>query len=170
MTLLFALLLVACAVAVITDLRARRIPNWLTASLAVCALGLQTMHGWTAFANALACGVLVFFVGSFAHRGKILGGGDVKLLAAGACALAFPAGIIFVLYTFIGGGFLAIGFALAQHRLRRTFANVRDIAVTRMAIPDSTSSARMPYAIAIAFGAVATVLAETILPAVRIPL
>jgi prepilin peptidase CpaA len=170
MTSLFALLLIACAVAVVTDLNARRIPNWLTVSLAAFALGLQATHGWIAFANAFACGVLVLFVGSFAHRAKILGGGDVKLLAAGACTLGFPAGIIFVLYTFIGGGFLALGFAIAQRRLRSTFANVRDLAVTRTAIPDTASSARMPYAVAIAFGALATVLAETILPAVRIPL
>jgi hypothetical protein len=69
----------------------------------------------------------------------------------------------------MGGGILAIGFALAQRRLRNTFVNIRALAQTRTLLENAAPSARMPYAIAIAFGATVLALADTILPALRFP-
>jgi hypothetical protein len=43
------------------------------------------------------------------------------------------------------------------------------MAQTRTLLADSPASARMPYALAIAFGATATALANTIFPALRFP-
>jgi prepilin peptidase CpaA len=163
------LLLAACAMAVWTDLRTRRIPNWLTSALAAGALALHLPHGWTGVGSALAAGIVIFVLGTFAHSMRILGGGDVKLLAAGGLALGYPDCVLFILYTFLGGGVLAIAFALAQRRLRSTLANVRALAQTRTLLDDAAPSARMPYAIAIAFGSLIVALADTILPAVRFP-
>jgi prepilin peptidase CpaA len=163
------LLLAACAVAVVTDLRERKIPNWLTAALAAGALAIHLTQGWIAVGSALAACIVVFVLGTFAHSARVLGGGDVKLLAAGALAVGYPDSVLFLLYTFLGGGVLALIFALAQRRLLRTLANVRAIAQTRTLLDDAAPSARMPYAIAIAFGAVLVALADTILPAVRFP-
>ena len=42
------LLLAACAIAVFTDVRKRKIPNWLTAGLAAGALALHVPQGWVA--------------------------------------------------------------------------------------------------------------------------
>lgn len=163
------LLLVACAVAVCTDIRKRKIPNWLTAGLAASAFAFHLPQGWGAVAGALAAGVVVFVLGTVAHSMRVLGGGDVKLLAAGALALGFPDTLIFVLYTFLGGGIFGVGFALAKRRLRSTLVNVRALAQTRTLLDDAAPSVRMPYAIAIAFGAVIVTLADTILPAMRFP-
>lgn len=163
------LLLAVCVVAVYTDVRARKIPNWLTGGFAAGALAIHLSQSWTIVAGALAAAVLIFLLGTFAHGVRILGGGDVKLLAAGTLAVGYPDCILFVLYTFVGGGVLAVVFALAQRRLRTTLVNVRAMAQTRTLLDDPAPSARMPYAIAIAFGAAIVALANTILPALRFP-
>jgi prepilin peptidase CpaA len=163
-----ALLLAACAIAVGTDLRARKIPNWLTGALAVIALAFHVTQGWAVIGGAVAVATGIFLLGTFAHRAHVLGGGDVKLIAAGALALGYPDCVIFVLYTFLGGGLLALVFALAQGRLRSTLVNVRVLAQTRTLIDPAAPSARMPYAIAIAFGALTVALADSILPVVRL--
>ena len=163
------LLLTACAVAIFTDVRRRKIPNWLTASLAAGALAIHVTQGWIAVGSALAACIVVFTLGTFAHSARVLGGGDVKLLAAGALAVGYPDCVLFVIYTFLGGGVLAVVFALAQRRLRSTLANVRAMAQTRTLLDDAAPSARMPYAIAIACGSLFVALADTILPAMRFP-
>ncbi len=164
-----SLLLIACAIAVCTDLRERKIPNWLTGALAACALSFHVAQGWASVGVALTAAGCIFLLGTVAHRARVLGGGDVKLLASGALAVSYPDCGMFLLYTFLGGGVLAVMFALAQRRLRTTLINVRMLAQTRTLLGDSAPSARMPYAIAIAFGAIAVALADTILPAVRFP-
>jgi prepilin peptidase CpaA len=169
MTLEIDLLLAACAVAVYTDVRRRRIPNWLTAGLAAGAFAVHVPQGWAVAGSALAAGLVIFALGTVAHSARVLGGGDVKLLAAGALALGYPDCVLFVLYTFLGGGILAVAFALAQRRLRSTLVNVRAMAQTRTLLNDAAPSARMPYAIAIASGAAIVALADTILPAMRFP-
>jgi len=163
------LLLSACAIAIVTDVRRRKIPNWLTAALAIGALALHVPQGLATVGGALAAGTVIFFLGTVAHSVRVLGGGDVKLLAAGALAVGYPDCVLLILYTFLGGGVLGILFALAQGRVRTTLANVRAIAQTRTLLDDAAPSAKMPYAIAIAFGAVIVTLANTILPAVRFP-
>jgi prepilin peptidase CpaA len=163
------LLLAACAIAVFTDVRKRKIPNWLTAGLAAGALALHVPQGWVAVGTSLAACVVVFALGTIAHRVGVFGGGDVKLLAAGSLAVGYPDCLPFVLYTFLGGGVLAVAFALAQRRLRSTLANVRALAQTHTLLDDAAPSARMPYAIAIASGAAILALADTILPAMRFP-
>lgn len=84
-----ALAFVVAVVASVTDLRTRRIPDWLTLSAASAGLGVHIADARTALATtlltsalgALACAVLPFV---FSRSGKI-GLGDVKLfLAIGA--------------------------------------------------------------------------------------
>jgi prepilin peptidase CpaA len=169
MNIELVLLLAACTVGIWTDVRERKIPNWLTGGLAAGALVAHVPQGFAVVGAAVAAAVALFIVGTLAHSCGILGGGDVKLLAAGALAAGYPDCLVFVLYTFMGGGALAVVFAIAQGRLRSTLVNVRALAQTRTLLAESAPSARMPYAIAIAFGAAAVALAETILPAVRFP-
>jgi prepilin peptidase CpaA len=104
---LFALL---CCAAII-DLRSRRIPNWLTISLATAGL-VQTFlpaHGITlgqALLGLLAG--LVLKMGLFMLRGG--GGGDVKLLAA----VGAWVGSLAVFEIFIVATLLAAVLALVQ--------------------------------------------------------
>jgi prepilin peptidase CpaA len=81
--------LAVAAVACATDLKARRIPNWLTLGAAAGAFGFfLTGQGWQGLgwsAAGWAVGLAMFFP-VFVLRG--IGGGDVKLLAALGVALS----------------------------------------------------------------------------------
>jgi len=174
MTFAMWLVLGACAIAVATDLRSRRIPNWLTAALAVAALGLHAAGGLAAVGIALAILVGVMFLGLIAFSFGWLGGGDVKLLAAGAAALGFPDAVPFLVYTAIGGGILAVVFAVVTGRVGSVMTNVglmlRPFAYKGTQAVAPTSGIMLPYAVAIAFGAIAVALSHNALPFLRLPL
>jgi len=168
------LVLGACAVAVATDVATRRIPNLLTAALAVAALALHATMGWKSLLLAclmLACVLLLGFV-AFSFRW--LGGGDVKLLAAVAATLGFPDAVPFLIYTSIAGGVLAIVVAIAMGRLGSVFRSValalRPFAFKGTVAVAPKSPIKLPYAVAIASGAAAVALSHTVVPFLRLPL
>src|SRR6478735_3308063 len=82
---LVATLAIALLVAAFTDLRSRRIGNWLTGSIALgaplfwwaCGLAL-----WPAIALQLAVALATFAVLAVLFALRAMGGGDVKLLTA----------------------------------------------------------------------------------------
>ena len=174
MTLAIWLVLGACAVAVATDVAARRIPNALTLSLALAALIIHATQGWTSLAVAIAALCGVTFVGFLAFNFGWLGGGDVKLLAAAAAAFGFPDALSFLLYTAIGGGVLAIVFAVATGRfapvMRSVVLILRPFAFKGTAPVPPRNPIMLPYGCAIAFGAVLVALSHTTAPFLRLPL
>ena len=147
-------LVAAVAIAVVTDVRARRIPNLLTFS----ALGLGFLLNALAFQGdglvhsaqgaVLGLAILLPF-----HVLRGLGAGDVKLMAA-IGALKGPE---FVIYTFawaaIFGGVLAMIGLLRSRRVGLAFSHL--IYFRFFPRPDGTfiSAGRLPYAPAIALGA-----------------
>lgn len=100
-----------------SDVASRRIPNRLAGLLAL--VGLARI-GWELAAGgavgpaaadlALAGGVLA--AGAAAFGFGWFGGGDVKLMAAGALWLGAEAGWAFLIGTAAAGGALALGFLL----------------------------------------------------------
>jgi Flp pilus assembly protein protease CpaA len=98
----------------------------------------------------------------------------VKLLAAGAAALGFPDAVPFLVYTAIGGGVLALVFAAVTGRLgtvlRSVALIVRPFAYKGTTPVAPTDPIMLPYAIAIAFGAVAVALSHSAAPFLRLPL
>jgi prepilin peptidase CpaA len=174
MTLAIWLVLTACALAVVTDVATRRIPNPLTAALALAALGLAAAHGAFAVAGAVAIFAVVMVLGFVAFSFGWLGGGDVKLLAAGAAALGFPDAVPFLVYTAVGGGVLALIFALVTGRLRSVLQSValvlRPFAYKGTVAVAPANPMTLPYACAIAFGAIAVALSHTAAPFLRLPL
>ena len=169
-TIAVALVLVAAALAAITDVRTRRIPNLLVAALLVCGLSLSALSGWKAAGGDLLIVAIVMVAGTFLFSLKLIGGGDVKLLAAAAGTLGFPDCVFFILCTLIGGGFIAVAYAALRGRLRATFANVQSMAIpvfagVRPARPDGTP---MPYALAIFAGALCTAFVNAFAPHLRL--
>jgi prepilin peptidase CpaA len=167
--------LAACAVAAITDLRTRRIPNALSLGLAALVLVCAATHGLFAFLVAAGIYAGVMVLGLLAFSAGWLGGGDVKLAAAAAAAFGYPGCVAFLLYMSLGGGILAIVVAMAKGRLSTTVSGTlgvlrpfafRGVAAT----PPSPSSIRLPYACAIAFGATVVALANSVAPILRLPL
>jgi prepilin peptidase CpaA len=166
--------LVACAIAVVTDLRSRRIPNALTAALALGALGLHATQGPASVALSAATLVGVLLLGFMAFSFGWLGGGDVKLLAAGGAALSFPDAVPFIVYTAIGGGLLALVVATATGRLASVLRSValviRPFAFAGTQAVKPLNPITLPYAVAIAFGAMAVALSHTAAPFLRLTL
>jgi Flp pilus assembly protein protease CpaA len=153
-------------VAAVIDLRCRRIPNALTAAMAVAALALHAVDGAMAvllvvlaMGGAFALGMLAFGAGWF-------GGGDVKLVAA-ACGLAsIPGCVALVLSIAIACAILALAHAAARGRLIGIIRSTTALAIAG-ATPDT--STLLPYGVAIAGGSIAYAL-STVFPAVRLPL
>ncbi|MGI9500333.1 MAG: A24 family peptidase, partial [Geminicoccaceae bacterium] len=97
------------ATGVVTDIESRRLPNWLTAGVAA----LYPIYVCTApfpvdWSSALLIAGVVFSAGFGLFAFDLMGGGDVKLMAA----LALWAGIehiaLFLIITSLAGGLLAI--------------------------------------------------------------
>lgn len=154
------------ALACISDLRTRRIPNVLTFSAAVGALvfhfatgGLSAM-GWSL--AGLVLGALLFFP-MFALRG--MGAGDVKLLAAVGAWLGPGQVALVALATSIAGGVIAVIVALGYGYLRKALSNLYVLMMHwRVAgvrpLPELTLQGargpRLAYAFPIAIGTVVT--------------
>ncbi len=98
--------------AVLADCRDRLIPNWAPAAILISFAGFGAIAGeWTLILAGLIAACVALVLGFVAFRFQLLGGGDVKLLAALA-AWAGPAGLLPLLaWTAIAGGVLAVGFA-----------------------------------------------------------
>jgi prepilin peptidase CpaA len=117
--------LTIAAVACVTDLRTRRIPNWLTFGTSAAAFLFHVLSGgWASLASSVGgwlVGVAVF-APFFVLRG--LGAGDVKLLAALGAWLG-PLTILYVaFYSTLAGGVLAVVVAVKAGYLRTAFRNL----------------------------------------------
>ncbi len=112
----FFLLAVLLITATITDVRDRKIPNWLTFSAAIAAIARHAM-------NSGIEGLLFSIIGLFAGMSVFLiiyilggmGAGDVKLMGAVGAVLG-PYGVLYALFcTAVVGGIYAI-FVFASNR------------------------------------------------------
>jgi prepilin peptidase CpaA len=145
----FVALMIAAAVG---DFRRLVIPNWLV--LALCAL--WPLHIATTGAVALATVPISIFVaaavlaaGAFLFARGLVGGGDVKLLAA-ASLWAGPSGVLrLLLMTALCGGALALAFLAALGRLSDAGRRIPQ-AGAAMVGPGSTP---IPYGVAISAAA-----------------
>jgi prepilin peptidase CpaA len=169
-TWLFGVIFLGCILATIYDVVMRRIPNILTVGLMVIALAFSIAHGFEAVARSFSAMSVVLILGTLAHSRGVIGGGDVKLAAAVAAAVAaalsIPAALAFVIYTLVSGGVLAfIVLALTYRgqlhaRMRVLFANL----AIGILPPTGLGSLKMPYAIAITCGLILVYGSRTVLP------
>ena len=103
------------AAAAASDVRHRRISNRLSVGLALLglariAIDLASGAGPWSAAGDIAAAAVVCALGALAFHRRWLGGGDVKLLAAGALFLGLGEVGPFLLATVLSGGALAVGF------------------------------------------------------------
>ncbi len=168
----FAML--ACFAAAATDVRTRKIPNVIPAAVALVALGFAVPHGTLAVFIVLALIVATMIVGTLAFAQGWLGGGDVKLLAAVNGCLGFADAVPFLLYTAICGGLLGLCFAAGRRSvpslLRSVGGILRPFVQGGAAAIAPERPIKMPYALAIACGAIAVALSHSIAPFLRLPL
>jgi prepilin peptidase CpaA len=161
--LVTAVVAVGMGAAAVIDLRTRRIPNILTASIAGIGLGIAAAgFGHVGLgASMLGCllGLAFMMPG---HLFGATGAGDVKLLAA-AGALLGPTDTVYAfLYTAIAGGVLALLVAVARRRLNQTIGTASRLVSgdqqVRADIESLSSNNRFAYAPAIAIGVVLVAL------------
>jgi prepilin peptidase CpaA len=150
-------------VAVVVDIRSRRIPNTLTATMAGLGIGFAAagVSGVSLIGSIVGL-VLGFGLMLPGHVLGATGAGDVKLMAA-AGALVGPAVVIKAfLFTAVAGGVLALAVAVRRNRVSATLATTAQLlaapAGARKQIQSAPSANRFAYGPAIAIGSVLAVL------------
>ena len=154
------------AIACVTDVRSRRIPNVLTLGAAAAALAYHTAANGAVGAASAGAGWIVgtlLFLPFFLLRG--MGAGDVKLLAAIGAWLGPRDAMWLAIYSSLAGGAIGICVALSHGYLATAMRNivgmVRFWAVAGFQPVPSVSlecaeTPRLAYAIPIFVGTVAT--------------
>ena len=144
-----------------TEMKQRRIPNWLTLSGMLIALwGALLIGGGGGLKQAalgLAIGGGAFL--PFCLAGA-LGGGDLKLMAAVGAVLGYPLVLWALHYTVLAGGVLAIVYLLWTGQLLAYLVRMcRWLAGKREAAGEGLSKRpTLPFGLAIAAGTVWAIL------------
>lgn len=154
----------------VSDVRRRRLPNVLTlGGLAVAFVVRAGLEGWDGLADAATAGgaCVLFLLLPFLVRAA--GAGDVKMLAACGSCLGMTRIFPFLICVSFAGFVVAVAMLVCRHvsavRLRhlaRSLFDWRyDRAAGRAALPPRTDEkGRVPFGVAIALGAWATLLLE----------
>jgi prepilin peptidase CpaA len=148
---------IVLSVATFTDVRSRRIPNWLVLPFLACGILVSSwLHGWRGAAQSLegaGLGILVF--GLFFWMGG-MGAGDVKLCAAIGAWIGPGQLLIALLLTGLVGGAMALIWAAWGGFLKELFLHTGDVVFRTKqrgeAVLSNPLRRRMPYAPAIAIG------------------
>jgi prepilin peptidase CpaA len=161
LVLLAGMLSVACWF----DARMHRIPNAVVFSGTAIALVLAAMPDGIGAGTAVAGFAVALGVTLPLYLVRVMGAGDVKLIAAVGAFLGYPSALGATLVVFVTGGVLALGWAAATTGVSALFRNLRTglhfglgrIVTGSLPRADDlpVTPARMPYALAIAAGTAA---------------
>ena len=151
------------AAATVIDLRSRRIPNELTATMAMSGLVLAaTDASGVTLAGSCAGLVLGLVLMLPGHALGATGAGDVKLMAAVGAIVGSPLVLSAFVCTCLAGGVLAVVVASRRRRLGATLAQTGRLVAAPGAMPEEIKSAsaasRFAYGPAIAAGSMVAVL------------
>lgn len=165
-------LFVLLVIAAISDYRLYKIPNWLTMGGALIALSFSVFAASALHPDVVSalggCALgLVVMLPAYALR--VMGAGDVKLMAMTGAFLGVHEILPAVIATFVVGGAAAVAVALYRKALRRMFANLKSIihltavsaasgTVSGMQVEGMPSIGRMPYGISISIGTIGYVI------------
>jgi prepilin peptidase CpaA len=162
--------LVVLTVVTITDLRSRRIPNWVTFPFLLAGLVVSAwQHGWSGVGSSvmgLLLGALLFGVLWFVGG---MGMGDVKLAAAIGAWIGPGQMVTALVMTGIIGGVMALVWAACSGYLGQLFRGTGDLIFGLKdrglrphpeLVLDNPLTRKMPYAPAIALGTLASFFAR----------
>ena len=144
------------------EIRERRIPNWLTLGAIALGLGAATIEGGIAGLGDSALGLAIaggLFL-PFCLLG-VVGGGDMKLMAAVGAIVGWPMVLRVLCDTCIAGGVISVAILAWNGVLLTTLANVFRIMV---GMPRRQQGLRnppmVPYALAITLGTLIAVFIQ----------
>jgi len=151
--------LIVLTVATFTDLRNRRIPNWLVFPFLLAGITVSGwLHGWYGIGQSLAgLGVGLLIYGFLYWMGG-MGAGDVKLCAAIGAWIGPEQLFIALVITAIAGGIMALCWAAFGGFLRELFTGAGELVFDwkTSGNPDRSlvnpMKRKMPYVPAIAIG------------------
>ena len=152
-------------VATFTDVRSRRIPNWLV--LPFLGLGIAAsgwLHGWHGVGASLEGAGLGLLVYGFLFWMGGMGAGDVKLCAAIGAWIGPGQLLISLIFTGLAGGALALAWAVKGGFLKELFLHTGDLAFGSKergeVVLTNPLRRKMPYAPAIAVGTLISFLSR----------
>jgi prepilin peptidase CpaA len=156
------LLSLGLAAAVVTDVRTRRIPNWLTGAIAAGGFGLAFGGGTVTPLQALLgmlAGLLLMMPG---HVIGATGAGDVKLMAAVGAVVGPDVAFRAFLYSAVAGGVFAVAVAVRRGILASTLQDAGRLvtapSIARSSIESPTRLNRFAYGPAIAVGTLVSLM------------
>ena len=149
-------------VATFTDLRSRRIPNWLVLPFLLVGLALSTwMHGWQGLGQSLGGALLGLVIYGVLFWMGGMGAGDVKLCAAIGAWVGPQQLILALVLTGMVGGVMVFCWAVFGGFLKELFTGASSLAFgwkekggvrdPEMVLANPLRR-KMPYAPAIAIG------------------
>ena len=145
--------------AAVGDVARRVVPNWL--SLALASVGVLLRFCGGTLPASLFAAFIVFVLAAFCWRRGLMGGGDVKLLAASSLLVSPWLVPTLVLLIALAGGVLGLAYCVmrlllpAPSRVRPRAMLARILRIERHRIHRGFS---LPYASAIAAGGVFALL------------
>lgn len=162
--------LAVVGVATFTDLRSRRIPNWLVLPFFVAGLIASTwLHGWTGAEQSLYGALLGFVTYGLLFWMGGMGAGDVKLCAAIGAWIGPSQLLMALVLTSMAGGIMVLGWAIARGFVGELFVNAAGLLFGRSKRNQSSDEERplanplrrkIPYAPAIAIGTMVSFFAR----------
>lgn len=163
------ILLGLLVIASVSDYATYKIPNWLTVSGMLFGLTYNSAvpfstnphHAFLWAAGGLLIGLFTMLP---LYVMKIMGAGDVKLMAMVGAFLGVTDTVYVILFSFITGGVAALGFALANRAVTRMLVNIKNISqifiLTAISgfkpevnLEKEKSVGKLPYGICISIGA-----------------
>jgi prepilin peptidase CpaA len=159
------LIAVVVGIAIVTDVRSRRIPNSLTVPALGAALVLRfAFQGWAGLGLAVLGAIIAPLILFVLHFGKGLGMGDLKLAAAVGALFGPAAAVIAMLASAIIGGVLAMALLMQRGQLLSDFFGLFLVGVpffkrklaTEIPADASPRVMTMPYGLAIGIGSLTT--------------
>ncbi len=161
--------LIVVLVATISDIRSRRIPNWLVFPFLLAGIVVSALtHGWSGLGQSIS-GVVIagFLLGTLYWLGG-MGMGDVKLCAAIGAWIGPRQLMMALVMMGVAGGVMALAWAIRGGFLKESLTGASDLVLGvrgRGWRPHATlvltnpSARKMPYAPAIAIGTIFSFLA-----------
>ena len=154
--------LVVLGIATITDLRSRRIPNWLVLPFLCTGIVVSVgVHGWHGLGQSLGGAYLGLAIYGVLFWMGGMGAGDVKLCAAIGAWVGPQQLILALVITGMAGGVMVFCWAILGGFLKELFSGASDLAFgwkgrggvcdPEMVIANPLKR-KMPYAPAIAVG------------------